>query len=353
MRALGLAPDPNSATGGSSYDDLATPGPVDFPDPTLWLPPSDAQVDPGLNRSDRNNYGFGRRGNSVGKPWSAAPTLTGTTLATPKNAKFIIPRALGTLAAPTGTAPAPITTVASPKQSGVLPSVCATLIREEQTDRVSGLWFNTFELALPADGEGTLQFGAMGLYHEVSPSSGPDPTTDYSGNRDSYEIRTAKFYDGATGTDLIDCVSSTTISFGNALIDDARTRFCAGKNIIDKLDGGRRYRLWYPDRNRLGPQTLSVTMDFGTVQPGRELERLFSIADKLVIEATAGPVGTTPASDDLIRFTFGEAIATGGGADPFRREGEQFSSYEYTGGIDEDGNDLEVAFAGVSAVAFS
>jgi hypothetical protein len=353
MRALGIAPDPHSAVGGSTHDLLlADDDPIAFPDPTIWIPYQDGQgnIEPGESRSSRANYGFGKRGNRVDKPWSNSPSLTGTTLATPKMCRTIIPRALGEVVAPTGTAPAPITSTFKPKQGGILPSICGRVIREGQTDDISGVWINTFALALPVDGEGTLAFAGPGLYHEVSETTGSDPTTDYSGNDYTYEIRSAKVYDGAAGTDLIECVSSLTFNYGNALVDDARTRFCAGKNVVDKLSGGNRYRVWYPDKNRMGAQTMSVTLDFGEVSPDRDLLKLFSIAEKLVIEASAGPIATTPPSTDMIRIAIGEAAITGGGADALKREGEIFSSYEYQGGIDAAGNDLEVSFAGLAAV---
>lgn len=355
MRALGLAIDPNSANGGSTHDDLLLDNdPIEFPDPTIWVPTTDANVTPGENRSDRNNLNQGRRGNVVPRPWSAAPSLTASSLAFPDLVKAVTSRAAGVLSAATGTAPAPLTTKATPKQSGVLPSMTGRLIREGQTDDVSGLWFNTWTLALPQEGEGTFEFAAMGLYHEVSETSGSDPVTDYSDYLDTFEIRSAKIYDGPTGTDLIDCVSSATITFGNGLLEEARARYCNGRNLVQKLDGGKRYRLWYPTYNKLGPQTMGLTLDFGEVHPGRELDRLFAVASKLVVEATAGPATTTPASDDLIRFTFGQGVITGGGPDGLKKDGEQYSSYEYQGGIDPaTGSDLEIAYAGAAAVTFA
>lgn len=353
MSGLYLANDPDTATGGSTYDDLSDPGPVAFPGSIARTPPlTSSQVTAGENRTNRNTEGRGRRGNSVSRPWDARPSVTASHMAYPKITNWMIARALGAAGTPTGSAPAPVESPYTPLQSGNLASFCAKLVRDEQTDDLYGCWANTWTLTLPNEGEGTFEWDAMAKYHEVT-TTASEPARDNAGYVDTYEIRTAEVFDGPTGTDLIDCVSSATIAFSNALKEDVRRRFCAGKNVVQRTLDGSVYRVWYPTWNALGPQTMNITLDFGSPQPTRELDRIFAAADKLVIEARAGDAGTTPASDDMIRIEAGQAVVTEGGTDPFNRDGDHYSSYQYETGVDDTGADTTITFSGAAAVTLT
>jgi hypothetical protein len=356
MRWFGFTDDP--VAGGSSLEDLIAEGAG--PDPTwaapdTFVPVSAAQVDPGLTNLDRNNEVRGRRANAAPISFASAPSETFTARAYPPLLRSIIPKALSGTPANTGVAPAAISSTVGPIQSGDLKAIQAYLVRENQLDRVSGAVVEEFALNFPTDEEGSVDVTLRGLYHDVDPTDTvaglpAADFTDFVG--DTFMLRDVKAYLGAGAGVLIDCLAGFGLTWNNGLIDDMRSRFCAGKNIETTVIDAERHKLWYPDRHKLGPQSVTGRLDFGDVRPDRELRRILTHAEKLVVELTAGPIpAAVPAADEMLRFTLYKQAPTGGGAEPLVREGDQVSSYEFTAYLDETTNkDVEATFVGAAAI---
>jgi hypothetical protein len=268
--------------------------------------------------------------------------------------KSLVRKAMGGAVTPAGAAPAPVSSVVQMAQEGALPALIGTLVREEQVDQVTGLWVNEVTLNFPADDEGTIEGTLMGLYHEVADVADLPGLPQVAGNPDeavAYMMRDVTAYLGDGAGVQVDCLGGFGFTLNNGLSDDFRTRFCGGRNIFEATVDGQLHRLWYPDRNKLGRQAVTGRLDFGDTRPDRELRRLLAHAEKLVVEVSGAPLGTNPAADEMMRLTFYKQAPTGGGAEPLQRDGDQQSSYEFTGYLDATvGKDLEATFVGAEAL---
>jgi hypothetical protein len=349
MRWFGYAIDPEA--GGTTADDVADDSGV-IPAPTVFLPVTTAQVDPGTTNQERNDEVRGRRGNSAPRSFAAAPSMTFGARAYPALTRPLLRRALGGGISSSGTAPAAVQSTIVPAQANPLPTLIGTLVREEQTDRMTGLAIDELEFNFPADEEGSVEVTAKGLYHEVDPTgdltlpavSGLD---DFE---DTFQLRDATAFLGDDAVE-IDCLAGFGFTYNNNLYDDLRSTHCAGQNLVDDVIDDVSHRLWYPARHKIGPQAVTGRIDFGDVRPDRELRRILAHAEKLVFEVAAGPLGTTPEADEMMRIIFYKQVITGGGAEPLQRDGDQVSSYEFTGYIDEAvSKDVEAVFVGETAV---
>lgn len=351
MRALGFAADAN--VGGTTLDDFVDGGGI-WPAPTIWIPATTGNVDPGEQPADRNDEVRGRRGNSASFSYMAQPKADFGARAYPEIFRRFLRNALGGAPANTGTAPAAISSVVEPIQSGNLIPLNFWLLREEQLDRVSGAVVNEISAEFPVDGEGTVQVSMDGLYHEPTPTSeyGALPTPNTVAYDDVYSLRDIKAFLGPDEGEQIDCLSGFSFAVSNALYGDARSRFCAGKNIRTTPVDGVTRKLWYPERHKIGPQRITGRLDFGSTRPDVETLRILRHTQKLEVELAAGPLGTTPEADEMLRLTFHNQAPTGGGADALQRDGDQFSSYEFEAYIDPaTGKDLTAEFVGTTAVA--
>lgn len=357
MRWLGLSRD--GTAGGSTHDDLTTDGtvPADWEDAAIFVPVTTAQVDPGLDVKDRNNEVRGRRGNVAPVAFASTPSASFSARAYPELLRALIPDALGNITGTTGAGAAARTSTVKPIQEGNLPARFLTVLREEQIDRLSGAVVSEFTLDLPAEEEGTLEFTMPGLYHEpgATADAGALPTAAYAGWDDTFMLRDVVAKTGAGAGVAIDCLAGFGLTFNNGLVDDFRSRFCAGENVkVITDDAGKTHRLWYPRRHKIGPQAVTGRLDFGVTRPDLETRRLILGAEKLVVELSAGVLGTTPPVVEMARITIALASLTGGGAGELVREGDITSTYEFTGYIDPATNeDLTVEFVGSSAVAFT
>lgn len=349
MRWLALTDDP--IAGGTKYDDVAA-------DPAAMLSPAlgdavvvtTAQADPGSRTLDRDSDVRGRRANSQPISFAATPSMTAGGRAWTPIVKKLLRKAMGgTVAHAGGPAPAAFMDTVQMAQSGNVPALQGTLVREGQVDRMTGLWVNELTLDLPADGEGTFETTLVGLYHDVDDVATVAGLPAIAGAADqhtAYMLRDVTAYMGDGAGVAIDCLGGFGFTLNNSLSDDFRTRFCAGKNIVEVVIDGVLHRLWYPNRNKLGPQIVTGRLDFGDVRPDRELRRIVNHAEKLVVELAGDPLGTTPAADEMLRLVFWKQASTGGGAEPLARDGDQQSSYEFTAYLDDaTGKDLEAVFA--------
>ncbi len=355
MRWFGFIDDPTA--GGTALDDLSS---GNILAPTTFVPVTTGTVDAGLQPLDRTNEVRGRRGDTPRMSFASAPTLTFEARAYPKLVRKLLRKALGGSITSTGTAPAAISSVVGPLQSGQLPAIIGWLVREGELDRVTGAVVNELEFNFAIDAEGTVSATLPALYHDVDatasatdPAGGAAvtlPTPSYSGYTDAFMLRDASAFRGSSLTELTG-LAGFGFTFNNQLIDDMRSRFQPNHNIETVQIDGDRHRLWYPDRHKLGPQLVTGRIDFSDVDSAAEMRRKLSHAEKLVFEVAAGPLGTTPAADEMMRLTFYKQVATGGGPDPIQREGDQVSSYEFTAYIDDSlSKDVEATFVGASAL---
>lgn len=345
----------DATVGGTTLDDLVTGGGT-IPAATSFVPVTTGNVDPGETVADRNDDVRGRRGNSPSFSFSAQPSMSIGAKAYPELFRSLLRKALGGAVTSTGTAPAAIesTVEAIQDTSSNLPALVGCLVREEQVDRMTGLVVGEFAAEFPVDGEGTITSTMNGLYHQVNAAAGISPalpTPSYAGYDDVFCLRDVVAYLGDGAVAPIDCLAGFSFTVNNGLIDDAKSRFCAGKNILTTVLDGDTHKVWYPERTKLGPQAITGRLDFGSARPDIELRRILRHTDELVVELAAGPLGTTPPADEMVRLTFHSIAPTGGGASDLQREGDITSSYEFTAYIDDATNkDLTVDFVGTTAV---
>lgn len=352
-RFLAIGADPNSAAGGSTYDQLTSPGPLVNPTLDDYYPVVSANVTPGYEDRDRNDEVRGRRAGAAPYPWRAAPTFTFRVRLYPTIAKWLYPHLLGGAPASTGTAPAAVTTAFEPVGYGsLLPAFNLTLVREDQIDRLWGCWVGEVETEVTGEGEVFVTVSGRALYHKSDPTSGSfTPST--AAHKQPYAGVTLKAQTGNGALTAIDCLSSMSFTFSNELSDDDDVRFCKGANVVRTAVGTTyRYR-HYPSKHRLGRQSVTGNLQFGTTRPDLETRRLLTTTEKLVATVTGDPISpaTTPAADELLRWTFHTYVLTGGEADELQSEGEIKSAYEFGAFLDEStGKDFTTEFVTKAAV---
>lgn len=359
-RWLGLIADPTAA--GSTFDHLAAMDDEDpaIPAPTLWVPITSGQADPGEQALERTNEIRGRRGNTAPRSFAAAPTLTWEARAYPKLLRPVIRRALGGTIASTGSTPAAIASTVGPLQAGNLPAFIAWLRREGQLDRLTGVVASELELNFPIDEEGTISYQGMALYHDADmAASALDPnghaaaapgTPSYTNYEDTYLLRDAVAMTG-TGLEDIDAFAGFGMTFSNGLIDEMRSRFKPYSNIESIEVDGDEHKIWFPNRNKISAQTVTGRIDLSDVDAAMALKRRAKHVERLVFEVAAGKLGTTPEADDMMRITIHSHTLTGGGAEPLQKDGDQIASFEFSGYVDPATNrDIEVTFVGAAAL---
>ncbi len=351
-RWLGLLKDTNSSTGGTNEDALTGAALTAYQgSPNIWVPASTAQANKGLQPGDRNNEVRGNRGQVSPIARRAEPELTFSSHAYLTLLRAIVPAWFSSDPTNTGTGPASINSKFSPTPVLVPRALFATLLREGQTDRMSGLAVNTLNFDFGLDNEATVEANLLALYHEIVATSSP-PTPSWTGYDESTLLHglQVKAYDTG-GVVAIPCVAGFTLSLDNNLSTDVVTRFCGGTNFVQRTDGGVRRQISYPNQNKLRKRQVSGRIEFADVLPSRETAEIFSVPDKIVIEASAGPLGTTPPADGLMRITLYNAVWTGGGAEPLTDDSDQRSGFDFAGGLDSTNKDIEIEFVGAAAVA--
>jgi hypothetical protein len=356
MRWLALADDP--IAGGTRYDDVvADPAALVPPVSTDLLVATASNVDDGRRDLNRDNDVRGTRANSAPISFASAPSLTFSARAWTSQVRKLLRRAIGGTVTPTGAPPAAVESSIQMLQSqtGNLPALIATLVREQQVDRLTGGWIDELTFNFPADEEGTIEGTVRALYRRVDDVDDVAPALPALaggvGQSVAYMLRDVIALEGPGAGVQIDCLGGFGMTLNNNLSDDFRTRFCAGRNIEETTIDAVLHRLWFPDKNRVGSQTITGRLDFGDTRPEREARKLVAHADKLVVELYGDPLGTTPAADESVRLIFHKHALTGGGAEPLAREGDQQSSYEFTAYVDDvTGKDLEAVVASTAAV---
>lgn len=362
MRALAIKKDPNSAAYGTNktlFDQVGgggLSGTFPTPDNTwTWLPLRDGtgQADKGIAVADRDDYVFGGLGTLPPRANRSDPRLTATTIATLAALRALIPPFISSPGTPTGTAPAVITTkFGAPSDSKRLNALLAALYRDGQLDELTGMAISGLQIDLPSDGaDGTIEIDAgWGLYHLPVAEPGSPPTPDYSTVGDGFTVRDVAVYEGAVPT-LIPCIAGVQINVANTM-DSDDSRFCG--NVASNVGGdGITRKVQYPDHNGRSRRTYTCQLRFSSPQPTRELDHLFQRPSKIVIEARAGKLATTPVADEMARFTFYASTISDGGAEPVQSTGPQTSQYTFRGSLDTSASpqkDFEVELTGATAV---
>jgi hypothetical protein len=362
-RWIGIVPDPTA--GGSTYEHW-TPesSPPLIPVPTLFVPATSAQVDYGQTPNARTDEVRGKRGDTAPVSFLSAPKLTIDSRAYPYLLRRLIRNALGgTITAGTehGPSPKPFEDTVAPLEEGVPPMLIAWLKREEQIDRLTGLCVSEIAMDFAIDKEGSFSATLDALYHNVGEVTGlKDPgggtastvsSADYSSAVNTFMLRDAHVFRGAEAGTEIPNLGGFSIAFNNGLIQDIRARFQPGHNIEKTTVGGVVHKLWLPARHKLGPQTVTGKFELSGMDVTQEQRRRILHAEKLRFTVAAGPLGTTPAAEEMMEITVGQMVATGGGAEPLVRQGDQYSSFDFTGYLDVSGSkDIECTFVGATAL---
>lgn len=345
---IGLAVDPVAL--GSTRDLLG--GSPSWATPTIWLPVETAQVTPGYRNLDRNNEVRNQRGQVPEVAFQADPSLTFTVKMYPSLMKFLFPKGLGGTIVATGTSPAAITSKI-PVGSVQLGAMQAIVVRDTQTDRMSGVVISSMDINVPTDGDATVTFNCDALFHKHYVTSSP-PTPAYV-TENPYSTVTLKTMLGAALT-VVQCATSLTLTYDNQLKSDADLRFCKGANIEVATAGTPPVyqRRQYPGRYALGDQKLTGQIGFSTVRTDMEDLQRVAQANKLVWELTQDPINpaTTPAADELMRITVPAGQIDGGGASALVNDSVPNSSYNFSGYIDPaSGASFFVEFVTSAAVS--
>jgi hypothetical protein len=358
-RWIGLADDPTA--GGSTYEVLTAETPVDIPVPTDFVPATSATVDFGQTPLTRTDEVRGRRGDTAPVSFAAAPKWTVNCRAYPVQVRKLLRNALGgTVAHAGGPSPKAYEDTVSPLEEGLPPMLVAWLKREGQLDRATGLIVSNIAFDFPIDQEGSLVTQMDALYSQVQPyETAKEPggsvkaaksvsSADYTADVETYKLRDGKVLLGSSEVEIPN-LGSFSFTFDNGLIEDFRAKFKPGHNIEKTVIDSVTHKLWYPQRHKLGPQTVTGKFDLSEVDPTQELKKALLHAEKLIFRVQAGPLGTTPAAEDMLQITIAQMARTGGGAEPLVRQGDQYASYDFTGYIGVSGEkDIEATFVGAT-----
>lgn len=362
-RYLGLIDDPVPT--GSTLDTLAAlSGGPKVIDPNLFVPVTTADVQPGERRLERSDEVRGTRAPTAPEGFMSMPGLTFSSRAYPPVVRPILKHAMGgTITNDGAVLPAPRTSKVGMRDYGEPSCLAATVVRDGMQERLSGLAIGTVALAFPLDNYGTIAISDSQAKWHVIPGIGGAPASiapnaSYAAvGTQTYKLQRATLTYGDAGQTEDLKVTNFDLSIANNLIDDVETRFVHGPvvagvgdtgNIETVTYRGRTRRTWYPTFTKVSGQQITGSLGFREAQGEWELRRKLAVAEKLVVEISAGLISpaTVPPSDELIRFTLGKTVLTGGeGAGALVREGDIRMAYEFSVYADEtSGKDLEVEF---------
>jgi hypothetical protein len=360
-RWIGFADDPTS--GGSTYEVLTAGTPVDIPVPTMFTPATGAQVDFGQTPLARTDEVRGKRGDTAPVSFLAAPKWSVDARAYPVQLRKLLRNALGgAITHAGGAAPKAYEDTVVPLEEGLPPMLVAWLKREGQLDRATGLIVSELAMNFPIDQEGSFTASLDALYSQVQPySSAKEPggsakaaksvsSADYSADVETFKLRDGVVLLGSSEVEIPN-LGGFSVTFNNGLIEETRAKFKPGHNIEKTTLESVVHKLWYPQRHKLGPQTVTGKFELSEVDPTQELKKALLHAEKLIFRVAAGPLGTTPPAEEMLQLTIGQMARTGGGAEPLVRQGDQFASYDFTGYISTSGEtDIEGTFIGATAL---
>lgn len=319
---------------------------ITLPDVTDLWPVTSVTVDRQVAHLDRNDEITGFRGNPAPEEFRKDPRQTVEGLAYQRLLENLIWRALGSTDVVSGTAPAARTHLSTPigyGGSGLLPALFTQMFRDEQEDKMSGCYVNSWTVTFALDGHGTFSAELWGLYHKSRTGATMPVLTRHARDLKSLKLRDLRAFFAGSPV-IVPGVTGFTLTYSNNLVDDSEARFSAGRSVdqITDTDGVLR-RVWYPDQHFVGgSQTISGEINFSSVKQAEEVKHDLARVEQLVAEVEGPIMATTPAAKELMRFTLLNTVRTDGGPDPLAKEGLQRSSYSFGGFVGATGTDIRV-----------
>lgn len=339
-RQFGIKKD--ATVGGSALSDLVSAAIPDADD--LW-PVQTANVDKNTSHLDRNDEVTGFRGNPAPEEFRKDPRVNVKGLAYSRLLEILWFYALGGPDVVSGAAPAARTHLGKPVGygAGALPALHAHIVRDGQTDKVSGCYVNQITSAFTLDGHGTFEAELWGLFHAALNNPTVPTLARHARDIKTFKLRDLKAYFGGSPTP-VPGVTGFSITYNNNIVDDSDARFQAGSEIHELADpGGAVRRIWYPTEHFLGgSQAITGEINFASVKQAEDVKHDLAYAEAIVAEVEGVSIATTPAAKELMRFSVLNAVRSGGGAEEMQKEGVQKSSYQFGGYLDGSGADLKV-----------
>jgi hypothetical protein len=300
-RLFGVADD---VVGGTSYENLTTPGVV--PDPTIFWPATGGTLDRGLTRVERTTEVRGRRAVAAPLPFRAAPAMTVPFPAYRSIFEKLMKKCLGGVDTVTGSASTGYTHTISELGFGStqLPTLHAAMVRDDLYHKMSGGYVNRVTASFPLDGEGTLEAEIQGLYYTNYATAPPAAT--YTDVDNVLMLRDAYMYIDAQATPIPDLIG-VDLTFNNNI----DRKWYSNHNVVLQTIGASPLmrKLWFPSQYKLGAQLdISGTITFGNVNTAQDLILDFGQIEKFQFTVLGGPIaGSTGPVYESIQITINAA----------------------------------------------
>lgn len=350
-RLMGLADD--AVAGGSEYDDLAGGA---IPDAGFFVPVDNANVNRNVTQLTRNQEVRGFRGNVAPLEFRADPRLPFECTAYGLLTKKLVRLWTGDTDAPSGTPPAAITHPFEAIQSGELPAVHATVVRDDQYDKVAGCVLNELALAFTMDDFAKVSGELWGKYALRESSGTVPPAGDFSDyDRRGYLLRDAAVYLAGSATPLAS-LSAISFAFTNNISDSSADRFAPLRNRVTTSYGTPAVErtVWWPYRHKFLSHAITGSLTLSDPNPDEDLKLELAHAEELVFEVQLEDLDTTPAAIELLRITGPQMARTGGGPEQLTDEDSISASYDFGLYYDpETGDDVSVEFVDASSAQIS
>jgi hypothetical protein len=338
-RLLGYVDD--ATAGGKSYDDLAAGA---IPDANKFVAVTEADVDMGDNRLERNTEIRGYRGSPPPIEFQANPKVSFTSIAYPHLTKKLVRLWTGGTDARTGTPPAAITHLLEAIQSGDLPAVHLGVVRDEKYDKVAGCTLNQLTLDFPLADHATLAASFNGKYMIPNVGTAPPAAAYTEYPRRGYLLRDAKVYLDGSITQ-IPALAGIRFVLDNRMADPPD--FFPGENVVVTTYDGVKRRIWWPERHKFMSHAITGQIMFSEPKPDEDLKRELAHAESIVLECSFEDIDppTTPPAVEMLRVTGSQMVRTGGGAEGLQKEAAINSSYDFGLFVDEaTGDDAKFEF---------
>ena len=326
---VGLLPDINSP-GGSTFDQLATTWATTPPAPTIFFPLTEANaektVDERINRNDE------MRGEPDDMPdvefrEAYSPVLSGKLY--PYVLKRLMPLLTGAVDAKTGTAPAAITHKFTPigyTAAFGLPACHIVIGRDDLAEAFGGCQLDTLQLNFPLEGDATFTATFRALFRV--PLAAYVPPTEVFTNVElrPLMLRDADAFLDGSGT-AVDAFRGVELTMNNMF---QAPEFWPKRNRDIVIDSTEKHMLWHPNRYKRGRRRACTgRIMFSDIKTVQQRRRDIAHGQKLVLEVEGRSLGTTPAANELARFTGQKMVYTGGGPNSLTRETDLTSDYEF------------------------
>lgn len=310
-RYLGITDDPHSPSGSNADTVLAAASPFTgghIPDITNVWPVVDYDFDWGNTDLDYSNLVTGVRPAPVLLPLGVLPKLTINAYAH----RYVIERSaklvMGAEGSITGTGPYvhPISGV--PMGASQLPTAMAQILRDASNIKMSGLVFESVQMAFTPTGAGTVAIEAHPLYAEIIDDHA-SPTVP-TGVQAEPNVRPmllrdlSVIFDGGSVE-----VGISGFRFGYQNNNTYAGREVAGLCVVSKTLNGAGYKLWFPNYHRVTGRPKG-TVGFDLIDPSvaHELRQVWRQVTA-VVATLVDPTGTT----DQVVFTLPASVFDVGG----------------------------------------